>query len=96
MTAAALAVDAAVHPDLAPDYHFAPAPTHATVFRVEAAAACLAAFPVLRAGRRFAVWAFAFLVSASALGAVLPYSHVDVGALGPVPNMYDPVCYPQK
>ncbi|WP_052707342.1 hypothetical protein [Streptomyces rubellomurinus] len=96
VTAAALAVDAAVHADLAPDYDFGPGPTQGTLFRVEAAAACLAALLVLFAGRRFAVWAFAFLVSASALGAVLLYSHVDVGALGPLPNMYDPVWYPQK
>ncbi|MGA5821713.1 hypothetical protein ACPC54_28080 [Kitasatospora sp. NPDC094028] len=96
VTAAALAIDAAVHADLAPDYDFGPGLTQGTLFRVEAAAACLAALLVLLAGRRFAVWAFAFLVSASALGAVLLYSHVDVGTLGPLPNMYDPVWYPKK
>lgn len=36
------------------------------------------------------VWAVAVLVTASAVGAVLLYTYVDVGALGPLPNLYEP------
>src|SRR5919201_1427438 len=34
-------------------------------------------------------WIVAFLVAASALGAVLLYRYVDVGSLGPLPDMYE-------
>jgi hypothetical protein len=34
-------------------------------------------------------WVAAFGVGASALGAVLVYRYVDVGALGPLPDMYE-------
>ena len=45
--------------------------------------------------RTFA-WAATFLVAASALGAVLLYRYVDVGSLGPLPNMYEPTWYFRK
>jgi hypothetical protein len=38
----------------------------------------------------------AFLVRAGGFAAVLLYQYVNVGALGPLPNMYDPVHYPEK
>ena len=81
-----------------PTYDF----THATIdqgtlFRVEAGVASLAALLVLVAGRRRLVWAFAFLVAAGGLFAVvLLYRYVDVGALGPFPNMYEPIWYAEK
>ena len=34
-------------------------------------------------------WLAALLVAASALGAVLLYRYVDVGALGPSPDLYE-------
>ena len=34
-------------------------------------------------------WLAALLVAASALGAVVLYRYVDVGSLGPLPNMYE-------
>jgi hypothetical protein len=34
-------------------------------------------------------WILALLVAASALGAVLLYRYVDVGQLGPLPDMYE-------
>ena len=97
VTAAALAVDAYIHADLAPSYDF----THAsisqgTLFRAEAAAASLAALLLIVAGRRPLVWAFAFLVAAAGIAAVLLYRYVDVGAFGPFPNMYEPVWYAEK
>jgi hypothetical protein len=35
-------------------------------------------------------WAAALIVAASAFGAVVLYRYVDVGRLGPLPNMFEP------
>jgi hypothetical protein len=97
ITAAALAVDAYLHADLAHRYdlnRFAPI-SQGDLFRIEAGIASLMALLVLVAATRV-VWAVAFLVAASALGAVLLYAHTDVGALGPLPDMYEPLWYPRK
>ncbi|MGK4578663.1 hypothetical protein [Kitasatospora sp. HPMI-4] len=97
VTAAALAVDAYIHADLAPAYDpVGQQISQGTLFRIEAAAASLAALLVLLLGRRRPVWAFTFLVSISALGAVLLYRYVDVGAIGPLPDMYEPTWFPEK
>ena len=96
VAAAGLAVDAYVHADLAGQFdgngtHL----TEGTLFRAQAALAALAALWVLLSGRRLSA-AFALLISASALGALLLYRYVDVGALGPLPNMYEPIWYTEK
>lgn len=97
VTAAALAVDAYVHADLAPGYDTVTASlSQGDLFRVEAALAALAALLLLAAHRRLAAWAFAFLVAAGGVGAVMLYRYVDVGTLGPLPNMYEPFWYPEK
>ncbi|AIA01196.1 hypothetical protein [Streptomyces noursei] len=97
VTAAALAVNAYVHADLASVYdRVGQQISQGTLFRLEAAVASLAALLVLLFGRRRLVWAFAFLVSVSAVGAVLLYRYVNVGTLGPLPNMYEPVWWPSK
>ena len=96
IAAAGLAVDAYVHADLAGQFDGnGTSLTQGTLFRVQAGLAALAALLVLLHGKRLAA-AFALLVSASALGAVLLYKYVDVGAIGPLPNMYEPVWYPEK
>jgi hypothetical protein len=59
------------------------------LFRVQAALAVAVGLVLLVRLRRI-YWAAALLVAASALGAVLLYRYVDVGVLGPVPNMYEP------
>jgi hypothetical protein len=46
-------------------------------------------------GRRIG-FALAAVVAASALGAILLYRYVNVGSLGPLPNMYEPVWFPEK
>lgn len=38
----------------------------------------------------------AFLIAAGGLGAVLLYGYIDVGGFGPLPDMYDPIWYPEK
>lgn len=97
VTAAALAVNAYVHADLASAFDpIGQQISQGTLFRLEAAAASLAALLVLLLGRRRPVWVFAFLVSVSALGAVLLYRYVNVGTLGPLPNMYEPAWWPKK
>ena len=88
-TAAALGIDAAVHVHLAPAYD----PVKATVsqgdlFRLEAALAIVAGLLVLIRPRPSS-WIVAFLVGAGGLAAVLLYRYVDVGPLGPVPDMYE-------
>lgn len=96
IAAAGLAVDAYVHADLAAGFDANGAHiTQGTLFRLEAGLAALAALLVLVHGRRLAA-AFALLVSLSALGAVLLYRYVDVGTLGPLPNMYEAFWYTEK
>jgi hypothetical protein len=97
LVAAALAVDAIVHLHLAPDYQLA-APGgigQGNLFRIEAAVAIAVALFVLVMGNRTA-YAAAFLVAASAFGAVLLYRYVDVPAIGPIPSMYEPLWFFQK
>lgn len=87
---AGLAVDAYVHLHLASTFD----PIRGTIsqgqlFRVEGYAAILAAaFLLIRPGRLAA--AVAALVAGGGLAAVLLYAVVDVGPIGPLPNMYDP------
>lgn len=95
--AAGLAIDAYVHFDLASSY--APIKTSSLsqvdLFRAEGAVAAVAAVAVLLRPRRYTA-AFAFLVAAAGTAAVLVYAYVDVGAFGPVPNMYDPYWFDEK
>jgi len=96
ITAAGLAVDAYVHADLAANSaSTGSAISQSTLFLIEAGAASAAALIVLVIGRR-AGFALAALVAASALAAILVYRYVDIGALGPFPNMYEPAWYPEK
>lgn len=97
LTAAGLAVDAYAHADLAATYDpVAKTISQGDLFRIEAGAAALAALLVILFGTRPLVWAFALLVAAAGVAAVLLYRYVDVGAVGPLPNMYEPVWYPEK
>jgi hypothetical protein len=88
---AALAVDAYVHATSSGFYD----PTHGgfitegNLFRAEAAVSgALAVLLLFRpSGSTFTA---ALLVAASALAAVVLYRYVDVGAIGPIPNLYEP------
>ncbi|MDX6325977.1 MAG: hypothetical protein QOK15_2331 [Nocardioidaceae bacterium] len=97
LVAAALAVDAVVHLRLAADYQLA-APGgigQGNLFRIEAAVAVAVGLYVLLTGSRTAYTA-AFLVTASALTAVLVYRYIDVPSIGPIPSMYEPLWFFQK
>lgn len=93
---AGLGIDAYVHLDLASTYAEAQAAINEGVmFRVEAVAAILAALVVIVSARRLA-FALAFAVAASALALMLISRYVDIGAIGPFPDPYDPVWFPEK
>jgi hypothetical protein len=89
-TAVLLAIDAYVHIH---DAHFyGPATStlsEGNLFRAQAIAAVVVAVALLLRPHPV-VWAVAVLVTASAVGAVLLYTYVDVGALGPLPDLYEP------
>jgi hypothetical protein len=96
LVSAGLGIDAYVHFHLAGRYD----PNVASIsqgdlFRIEASVACVAALAVLVVAR-WQGFALAFLVAAAGVGAVLLYRYVDVGSLGPFPNMYEPVWYAEK
>jgi hypothetical protein len=91
VAAAGLAVDANVHAKLAGQYDAVTADiSQGTLFRIEAGLASFAALLIL-VWRRPLSAAFAWLVAAGGLFALLLYRYVDVGAHGPLPNMYEPI-----
>ena len=90
-TAAALVVDAVVHLWDAGFYDAVASPvvSQGTLFRLEAGGALLIALLLVVWPARV-VWAAALVVAATAAAAVLTYTYVDPGALGPLPDMYEP------
>ncbi|TDB91514.1 hypothetical protein E1264_01625 [Actinomadura sp. KC216] len=100
LVAGGLAADAVVHWRFAPDMAPGPNTPSGTIpgddlFYAQAIAAAVAALLVLFWARRW-TYALAFVVAASAAGAVLLYYFVDFGRLGPIPRMYDPSWYADK
>jgi hypothetical protein len=94
-----LAIDAFVHFHLAGSSSFRANKTstvsEADLFRAESVAAILAAVAVLVRPNRYTA-GFAFLVAAAGTAAVIVYRYVNVGKLGPLPNMYDPFWLPTE
>lgn len=97
LVAAGLAADAIVHWRFAPEMAFVQGGSidGELLFRVQAAVAGVVAVVILTYATRWA-YALAFLVAGSAVGAILFYYFVDVGALGPLPDMHEPVWYAEK
>lgn len=100
VTAAGLAVDGYVHWHLAARFDSlvgrgSPHLSQGTLFRVEAVLALAAMLFLLLSRRRAALWV-AFAVAAGGVAAVLVYRYVDLGWLGPLPDMYDPTWYFEK
>jgi hypothetical protein len=100
VTATGLGVDAYVHWHLAPGYdaivgHGSPHLSQGQLFRVEAAGALIGLLLVLLVPARWAA-AVAVVIAAVGVMAVLGYRYVDLGAFGPVPNMYEPFWYTEK
>jgi hypothetical protein len=90
LTAALLAIDAYVHLHDAGLYDGGTGITEGALFRVEACVAVVIALALLVRPHWVVVWVIALLVAASAAGAIYLYTYVDVGALGPLPNLYEP------
>ena len=100
VTVAGLGVDGYIHWHLAPRFDTltgttSPHISQGELFRLEVALSLIAILLVLLAPHRFAA-VVAFLIAAGGLGAVLMYGYIDVGSFGPLPDMYDPTCYPEK
>ncbi|MBR7836531.1 hypothetical protein KDL01_24850 [Actinospica durhamensis] len=95
LAAAGLAVDAYVHADLAGGFDTGGTLSETRLFLIQASLAAAAALGIVVRGRRLEA-AVGFLIAAAAVGAVLLYRYVNVGKLGPLPNMYDPAWYTEK
>jgi hypothetical protein len=88
-TATVLGIDALVHWQNASAYDAVRARiSQGDLFRVEAAVAVVVGLLVLVRPRPSS-WLAALLAGASGLAAVLLYRYVDVGSLGPLPDMYE-------
>jgi hypothetical protein len=104
LAAAGLGIDAYVHWHLAGLYdgNRQGGLSQGDLFRAEAvASAVLAVLVLFVAVRRASVIGMviagaAFVVAASALGAVLLSAYRDIGPIGPLPDMYEPFWFPQK
>jgi len=92
--AGALAISSYVHLHLAHLYtSLGDTITMGDLFYAEGAVAAAVALWVLATGNRWA-WAAVLLVAAASFGAVMLYRYVNVGSIGPIPNMYDPYWAP--
>lgn len=100
VTIAGLGYDAYAHFDLSGAYDTVrnsagSAISQGLLFRSEGALAILAA--VLLAVRPNLLTGIgAFAVAAGGSAALLLYRYVDIGRIGPLPEMYEPVWYPEK
>ncbi|HEY2075212.1 MAG TPA: hypothetical protein VGH53_02645 [Streptosporangiaceae bacterium] len=93
---AGLSIDAYVHLDLASTYSEAQAPVNEGIlFRAAAVLALFTALALIKSARRLPLM-LGFAVSASALALMLLSRYVDLGPLGPFPDLYDPVWFPEK
>jgi hypothetical protein len=96
VAAVGLAYDAKVHLHLASGYDAVGSTvTQGALFRVEAVVAILAAVAVLVVDRRVA-WIAAAMTGLAGVAAVVLYRYVDVGAIGPIPDMYEPIWFAEK
>lgn len=97
VAAAGLAVDAYTHLDLAPGYdaNIGGLVSQGILFRIEAATAIVAALLVLVVRRR-ATDLLVLVVAGSAAAVALLYRYVDLGPVFGLPNMYEPIWFPEK
>jgi hypothetical protein len=92
-----LGFDAYTHLDLASLYSHNTTGTvnEGVLFQIEAALAIVAGL-LLVLRQNIVTTAFAVLVSGGGAFVLLLYRYVDVGKIGPIPNMYDPEFFPEK
>jgi hypothetical protein len=92
VTVVGLVIDAYEHLKFAHNYTFQKTSTlsEAELFRTEAVLAIAAALLVIVWSSRWAA-AVALAVAGGGLALLVLYRYVDVGKIGPIPNMYEPV-----
>ena len=91
-----LGYDAYVHVHLASAYDpIKNDVSQGDLFRVEGAAAVVAALAVLVSDSRWS-WLLAGAVGLGGAAAVVLYRYVEIGPIGPLPGMYEPVWYTEK
>jgi hypothetical protein len=92
-----LGFDAYTHLDLASLYSHNTTGTvnEGVLFQIEAALAIVAGL-LLVLRQNIVTTAFAVLVSGGGAFVLLLYRYVDVGKIGPIPNMYDPYWAPAE
>jgi hypothetical protein len=90
VTAALLGVDAFVHLHYAHSYDQFKSSTmsEGTLFRIQGVVAIVVGV-LLLIWPGVLTWLISLLVAGSAVVAVTLYTYVDVGALGPLPNLYE-------
>jgi hypothetical protein len=97
LTVAGLAIDVYIHFDLASTYDFVKTSTisQGDLFRAESVVAILAAVALVVRPRRYTA-AFAAAVAGSGAAALIVYRYYNIGKIGPIPSMYEPIWYPEK
>lgn len=88
-----LGISAYVHLHLAHRYAYPGTISGETLFRIQGVVAASIAVLLLVTGNKW-VWVAAALVGLASFGAVMLYRYVNVGAIGPLPNMYDATWQP--
>ena len=96
LAVAGLAYEAYVHLDLASAYDpIKKDVSQGDLFRVEAGAAIVAALALLLSDSKWA-WLLAGAVGLGGAAAVVLYRYVEIGPIGPLPGMYEPIWYGEK
>lgn len=92
-----LVIDAWTHFDLASTYRFNRTDwvNEAVLFRIEASLAVVAALWLVVQPKLLSIL-FTIAVTGGGAFALLLYRYVDVGKLGPIPNMYEPIWTGEK
>jgi hypothetical protein len=93
LAVAGLAVSSYVHLHLATRFGYPGTISGTTLFRIQGIVAAAVALALLVTGHRIA-WLAAAAVGLSSFVAVMLYRYVDVGAIGPLPNMNDATWQP--
>jgi hypothetical protein len=93
LAAAALAVSAYVHLHLAHLYAYPGTISGTDLFRAQGVTAAVIAAVLLVTGNRWA-WLAGAALGLASFAAVMLYRYVDVGAIGPLPNMNDSTWHP--
>jgi len=93
LAATCLGISAYVHLHLAHRYGYPGTISGAAIFRIQGLVAATVGVLLLVTGNKW-VWVAAALVGLASFTAVVLYRYVDVGAIGPLPNMYDSTWQP--